>query len=136
MDIGASQTFKTLLDTINRVAAKILRLHAEPGEFGTGVKLFRSENHTVRTIGMNPGINVTTLAELMGVTKDAVSQTAGKLFHKGLVLGSRAPSRIDPADLIRLKAAIAAIESALFIISRASGCFLHCARLRRDPALP
>ncbi|MBN2026640.1 MAG: MarR family transcriptional regulator, partial [Actinobacteria bacterium] len=46
----------------------------------------RAEIHTVKAIGDNPGINVTGLAESMGVTKGAASQILNKLVSKGLVV--------------------------------------------------
>ena len=44
-----------------------------------------SEIHTVDAIGNNDGINVTTLAARLGVTKGAVSQMVAKLKKRGLV---------------------------------------------------
>lgn len=66
-------------------------MHSPTGDFGTGVPLYRTEIHTIRAIGENPRINVTKLAEHMGVTKGAVSQTIAKLARKGLVRRTRAP---------------------------------------------
>jgi DNA-binding MarR family transcriptional regulator len=77
--------FETILHLLDRVVSKMSSQHAVPSDFDTGVPLHRAEIHTVRTIGLNPGINVTTLAERMGVTKGAASQTVSRLVKKGLV---------------------------------------------------
>ena len=74
------------MEIINRVTDKMNSMHEPAIDFGTGVPLYRSEIHTIKAIGENPGINVTGLAEVMGVTKGAVSQTLSKLASKGLVV--------------------------------------------------
>jgi DNA-binding MarR family transcriptional regulator len=84
--------FETVMDLLDQVISKLGSQHAAPFDFGTGVPLYRTEIHTVRAIGDNPGINVTTLAERMGVTKGAASQTISRLVKKGLV------RKVDAAD--------------------------------------
>jgi len=78
--------FEKLVELINQVTAKMGSMHEPAIEYGTGVPLYRSEIHTIKAIGDNPGINVTGLADRMGVTKGAVSQTLSKLASKGLVV--------------------------------------------------
>ena len=80
------ETFERLMELINRVTDKMGSMHEPALDFGTGVPLYRSEIHTIKAIGDNPGINVTGLAEEMGVTKGATSQTLSKLVSKGLVV--------------------------------------------------
>ena len=77
--------FRELLNILDQVSAKMESMHSAPLDYGTGVPLYRTEIHTIRAIGENPGINVTNLAEHMGVTKGAVSQTITKLARKRLV---------------------------------------------------
>ena len=62
-----------------------------PRKFGTDEKLHSAEIHLIEAVGHNEGISVTDLADLMGVTKGAVSQTLKKLEAKGLVTKSPAP---------------------------------------------
>ena len=81
--------FERLVDVLDQVITKAGAIHSAPMEFGTGVALYKTEIHTIRAIGENPGINVTRLAQHMGVTKGAVSQTANKLVRKGLVTKTR-----------------------------------------------
>ena len=57
----------------------------QPRDFGTGHPLHRSEIHTVQAIGDEPGIGVTRLAEILDITKGAVSQMVAKLVRKKLV---------------------------------------------------
>ncbi|HEY48820.1 MAG TPA: MarR family transcriptional regulator [Dehalococcoidia bacterium] len=77
--------FEDLLDVLDQVLTKAGSIHSAAYDFGTGVPLYKTEIHTIRAIGENQGINVTQLAELMGVTKGAESQTIKKLVRKKLV---------------------------------------------------
>ena len=70
---------------LDEVLTKIELLHTPFHDFGTGVPLYRKEIHTLQAIGRNPKINITALAEYMGVTKSAVSQTVAKLIKKGMI---------------------------------------------------
>ena len=85
------QDFERLLDVLDRVVTRMQSMHSPAHDFGTGVPLYRTEIHTIRTIGENPKVNVTRLAELMGVTKGAISQTVNKLAKKGLVRRLHSP---------------------------------------------
>jgi DNA-binding MarR family transcriptional regulator len=78
-------TFDRLLTIFDQVMTKMGSMHSPTRDFNTGVPLYRAEIHTIKTIGENPGINVTRLAERMTVTKGAVSQTIAKLVRKKLV---------------------------------------------------
>ncbi|MGO1118329.1 MarR family winged helix-turn-helix transcriptional regulator [Rhodovibrionaceae bacterium A322] len=64
---------------------KIDAVDAKPKEFGTGMKLHRSEIHGVQAIGALSGRNMMALADHLQVTKGAVSQLVSKLVKKGLV---------------------------------------------------
>ena len=50
-----------------------------------GIPLYMKEILTIRVVGKNPGINMTGVAERMGVTRGAVSQTVAKLVRKKLI---------------------------------------------------
>jgi len=58
----------------------------QPINFGTGSKVYITEIQTVSVIGENPNTNMTQLAEIMGVTRGAISQTVRKLVAKKLVV--------------------------------------------------
>ncbi|MCK4546968.1 MAG: MarR family transcriptional regulator [Candidatus Eisenbacteria sp.] len=76
--------FEKIMGILDEVLGKMGSMHALPLDFGTGVALYRTEIHTIQAIGKNPGVNVTQLAEHLGVTKGAVSQMVAKLVGKGL----------------------------------------------------
>jgi len=86
---STSQVFEELLRVLDRVVTKLSAIQQTPREYGTGVPLYGSEIHTIQAIGKSTGINVTQLAEKMGVTKGAVSQMVSKLVEKGMVRKTR-----------------------------------------------
>ena len=69
---------------------KILNLYEvlgrKPKDYGSGDLLYLTEVHTISVVGKNESVNMTGLAELMGVTRGAISQTVRKLVSKGLIL--------------------------------------------------
>jgi DNA-binding MarR family transcriptional regulator len=80
------------LQTLIDLFLKILNLYSvigrKPKDYGTGDLLFFAEIHTIGVVGKNREINMTELAELMGVTKGAISQTITKLVRKGFITRS------------------------------------------------
>ena len=68
-----------------RVVNKFNRFEKIPMDFGIDEKLFPSEIHTIEAIGRHPQMNVTQMAQKLGITKGAVSQTLKKLVEKQLV---------------------------------------------------
>jgi len=87
------------MQKFDEVVTTMESMHTPSLSFGTGVLMYRREIHTIQAIGRNPGINVTTLAEYMGVTKGAVSQTIKKLSNKGLVRRTRVPGNVKEVVL-------------------------------------
>ena len=84
-------TYERILRKLDRIVTVMESMHMPSNSFGTGISMYRSEIHTIQAIGKNPGINVTALAEYLGVTKSAVSQTIAKLYRKGLVRKTSTP---------------------------------------------
>jgi DNA-binding MarR family transcriptional regulator len=80
-----------------RVANKLFELDRRTRNYGTEEPLFEAEIHMIKFIRENEGIHVTGLAELLGVTKGAVSQIVMKLQRKGMVL-----KEADPRNQSRL----------------------------------
>ncbi len=70
----------------HRIMNKMAKLEKKPRYYGTDHLLYSSEIHTIESIGHNPGISVTELADLQGVTKGAVSQVVQKLEKKDLII--------------------------------------------------
>jgi DNA-binding MarR family transcriptional regulator len=75
------------MQTMNRMH----EIEKIPADFGTGQLLHPSEIHTVHAVGLHPGMNVTTLAAAMGVSRGAVSQMVSRLAAKGLIEKYRLP---------------------------------------------
>lgn len=65
----------------------------KPKDYGTGDLLYFTELHTITVIAKNREINMTQLAEIMGVTKGAISQTVRKLVNKHLIVKSNITNR-------------------------------------------
>lgn len=64
---------------------KLGLIEKTPRRYGTEELFYTSELTTLETIGYSPGLNVTELAEQLGITKGGVSQMIKKLEQKGLV---------------------------------------------------
>ncbi|EHI98748.1 regulatory protein MarR [Clostridium sp. DL-VIII] len=64
--------------------------------FGTDVPIFHSEIHVIKAIAGHPGIHVGGLADILGVTKGAVSEILKKLERKALVI-----KEVDDLNLSR-----------------------------------
>ncbi len=76
---------------------KILHLYSvierKPKDYGTGDLLYFTEIHTITVVAKNREINITQLAEIMGVTKGAISQTIRKLVNKNLIVKTNITNR-------------------------------------------
>ncbi|HLN54838.1 MAG TPA: MarR family transcriptional regulator [Bacteroidales bacterium] len=76
---------------------KILHLYAvinrKPKDYGTGDLLYLTEIHTLTMVARNRRINMTRLAEMMGVTRGAISQTIRKMVIKGLIVKENSTNR-------------------------------------------
>ena len=72
-------------DSLLRVVYKFFEIDKQTRYYGTDVPLFPSEVHMINKIKQNEGIHVTGLANILNVTKGAVSQIIMKLEKKGLI---------------------------------------------------
>ena len=72
-----------------RVVNKLARLAQTPADFGTGEALYYSELQVIDAVQNNPGINVTALANLLGITTGTVSPIVNRLANKGYIKKSR-----------------------------------------------
>jgi DNA-binding MarR family transcriptional regulator len=79
------RTITELMLDFYRVVNKVNELEKKPYDFGIGEKLYPSEIHTIQAIGNNSGINVTALAQKLGITKGGVSQMISKLRKRGFI---------------------------------------------------
>lgn len=83
--------------TFLRVVTNISKLNRKTRYYGTDQPLYEAEIHMIKSIKENEGIHVTGLADMLGVTKGAVSQIIMKLKHKGMIVKDT-----DPRNLSRL----------------------------------
>jgi DNA-binding MarR family transcriptional regulator len=85
------------LQTLIDLFLKILHLYSvisrKPKDYGTGDLLYFAELHTITVVARNHEINMTELADIMGVTRGAISQTIRKLVAKNLILKSNLTNR-------------------------------------------
>jgi len=78
-----------LVSTFRNILHVYSILEKKPIEFVDGPKLHLTEIQTVSAIGESPGVNITQLSEIMGVTRGAISQMVQKLAKKGLITRSK-----------------------------------------------
>ena len=87
----------SIVSKFSRIVKLWQELERQPKKFGIDEDLHRSEIHVIEVVGDNGGPGVTDIAETMGITKGAVSQTLKKLENKGLI--AKEP---DPGNRSRL----------------------------------
>ncbi|WP_239057188.1 MarR family transcriptional regulator [Desulfovibrio sp. JC010] len=74
-----------------RIINKHSRIEEQPIVIGEGLELTPREIRCLHAIGLNEGANLKTIAEVLGVTKSAISQMMGKLEKRGFVRKESAP---------------------------------------------
>ena len=84
---------QSLIDQFLKILHLYSVINRKPKDYGTGDLLFFTELHTISVVGKNREINMTRLADLMGVTRGAISQTIRKLVGKGLIIKSNTTNR-------------------------------------------
>ncbi len=75
-----------IIELIGRIIHKYNQWDNKKRTYGTDIPLTKAEIHTIAAVGDHPGINITTLAQVLGVTKGAASQMilpAGGQGHCG-----------------------------------------------------
>lgn len=85
-----------IIEQLRRISRKKSDLEKKPHEYGTGILMQHAEMYMVEVLGQNEGMSVTKIANVMQITKGAVSQTLKKLEQKGLI--QKFP---DPANASR-----------------------------------
>lgn len=83
--------------TFLRVTTKLSDLDRKLRKYGTDQPLYEAEIHMIKSVKENEGIHVTGLADMLGVTKGAISQNIAKLERKGMIVKA-----YDPDNLSRL----------------------------------
>ena len=82
--------FDRLMDKILAIVDLVNARNKGGHDFGTGDLLSPAEAHTIQAVGENQGLNLTALAEAMGVTKATMSERVKKLNAQGLLRKSKA----------------------------------------------
>lgn len=77
--------YTKLTTLMERVIHKYNQWENKKRTYGTDILLSKAEIHTIVAVGNHPGINVTSLADILGITKGAASQMIYKLVEKGAV---------------------------------------------------
>ena len=83
--MDAQYRFKEIMDNFLRLVEKFHAIERTPRYFGIDEKLHMQEIHVLATIGETPDINVTQVAERLGITKGTVSPIVSRLAQKQLV---------------------------------------------------
>lgn len=78
-----------LIEQIIRVVNKFHQIESRPRHYGTPDLIYVAEIHVIDIAGRYPGLNLSEIAEKLGVTRGAVWQTVKKLEQKGLVKRTR-----------------------------------------------
>lgn len=85
------QDFRSMSELTERIIHKYNQVEKKKLYYGGDVLLTRAEIHTIEAVGKHLGINVTTLAKKLGITKGAASQMIYKLVDKGMVVKTVSP---------------------------------------------
>ena len=80
-----AEEFKEISNLIERVIHKYVLMEKRALDYGNGITLSQQEIQTVMLIGSNPGLSVTEIAKMRGITKGTASQMLYKLVDKGLI---------------------------------------------------
>jgi DNA-binding MarR family transcriptional regulator len=86
IDMGSN----SLLEKIYHAHRLLAAIEEEPRDYGTDRLFYASEIHSLVCIGENPGINLTTLALKLEVSKSAVSKFVGKLLAAKCITKTKA----------------------------------------------
>lgn len=73
-------------DLFLKVVNRFNQMEKIPHELPDGTVVYKAEIHTIVAIGNNLGVNVTELANVLSVTKGAISQITQKLLKKQFIV--------------------------------------------------
>ena len=77
--------YRILFEKWTKIMNRLQERESWVRDYGTGDLMHPSEIHTLQAVGDSGGINITGLAERLGITASGVSQMARRLEKKGLV---------------------------------------------------
>ena len=64
------------------IIQKVVITRISPQDYGTGENLYLGQIHAINAVGEHPGINITELSRILGITKGTVSPLVNKLEKK------------------------------------------------------
>jgi DNA-binding MarR family transcriptional regulator len=76
------ELIKETARTLEGIIQKIVITRISPQDYGTGENLFLGQIHAINAVGDHPGINITELSRILGITKGTVSPLVNKLESK------------------------------------------------------
>jgi DNA-binding MarR family transcriptional regulator len=79
-------TEKDIIDLLvhfERVTSIAKAYQQKPVDYGTGDLIYYSELILIKTVNNNPDKNISELADMLYITKGAISQTTNKLIKRG-----------------------------------------------------
>jgi DNA-binding MarR family transcriptional regulator len=85
------ELIRSSVQQLVRIARKYARIEELPISIDGGGEVTTREAHIIQAIGEDKDLNVTNLANRVGITKSAASQMATKLAAKGFVEKRQAP---------------------------------------------
>jgi DNA-binding MarR family transcriptional regulator len=71
------------------IIQKIVLTRISPQDYGTGENLYLGQIHAINAVGNHPGINITELSRVLGITKGTVSPLINRLETKNYLKKSR-----------------------------------------------
>ena len=80
-----AEEFKVISNLLERVIHKYVLMEKRALDYGNGITLSQPEIQTIMLIESNPGLSVTEIAKMRGITKGTASQMLYKLVDKGLI---------------------------------------------------
>ena len=81
--------FDRMQDHVLAIVDLINSGHKGGVDYGTGHRISPAEAHTIQAVGDHQGLNLTTLARVMNVTKATMSERVKKLARQGLLRKSK-----------------------------------------------
>lgn len=81
--------YDDIMTLMLRVINKFHELDKHPRDFGTGEQLYLPEIHAIAEIGRTPDLNITELADRLGVTKGTISPLVARLAKRKYVIKSK-----------------------------------------------
>lgn len=80
-----------IVGQFERIFNKYQALRKQPIQYDKNIVLYRSELHMIEVVGNYKDINITKLANMLGITRGGASQGIDKLCKKQMVLKSPSP---------------------------------------------